>query len=65
MDKVMVYFTNGCKAQFDPKKAIFLDMADPPAFDVGLRLMCEQNVAIVNWGSVSFIQPVQEDKKDE
>lgn len=60
---VMVYFHNGCKAQFDVEKVKFVDMAGA-GFEPALRRAVENGISIVNWNNVSFIQPVKEEKDE-
>lgn len=60
---VMVYFHNGCKAQFDVEKVKFVDMAGA-GFEPALRRAVDNDIAVVNWNNVSFIQPVKEEKDE-
>lgn len=60
---VMVYFHNGCKAQFDVEKVKFVDMAGA-GFEPALRRAVDNSIAIVNWHNVSFIQPMKEEKDE-
>lgn len=61
--KITVYFHNGCKAQFDIDKVKFVDMAGA-GFETNMRRAAGNNISVVNWNNVSFIQPVKEEKDE-
>lgn len=72
MDKVMVYFTNGCKAQFDMDKVSFSTRDGMHFGLVGTEEKVQtyaglmaNGTALINWENVSFIQKVHEKTEDD
>ena len=71
MDKVIVYFHNGCKAQFDARKIVFL-CTNGTAFrlndgDDSFRPadFLNEDYALINWENVSFVQKAQTQGRDD
>lgn len=61
---IMVYFHNGCKAQFDVDKVRFVGMARAGIDPVLCMAAVDAGIALVNFENVSFIQPVKEEKDE-
>lgn len=61
---VMVYFHNGCKAQFDIEMVRFVGMASRGIDPALCMAAVDAGIAVVNWDNVSFIQPVKEEKDE-
>ena len=60
---IMVYFHNGCKAQFDLDKTFFFDAANNDLWRE-INECYECDTSIINLNNVSFIQPVKEEKDE-
>lgn len=62
MKKAMVFFDNGCKAQFDLEKVLFLRR------DGGLNVLQKSLEAVpdvIVWDSISFIRLIEEKKEED
>ena len=58
--KLMVYFTNDYRAQFDKDKVVFV--SDPFAMmnETLVQSYIEEGRSVVNWDNVSFVKEIEE-----
>ena len=71
MERVMVYFANGCKAAFDKQKVIFTGH-DGVVFDFTSNTYGMQKYkdavtdgkALINWDNVCYVQEIGECERD-